>query len=60
MSTRNPDRIDFTQTDLGTVVTRFWRIDGRQIAPNGAEVKAFFDLENALNWLTQHGLSMPG
>jgi hypothetical protein len=54
-----PDRIDFAVATSGVVGTRFWQIDGRPIAPRGAEDKpAGFDLTAALAWCEQHGYTV--
>jgi hypothetical protein len=54
-----PDRIDFTLTRSCVVVTKFWSVDGRSVAPNGAQVEpTSFDLDAALDWCKQHGYSV--
>ena len=58
MAKRNPDRIDFVVTEAGTFVTKLWTVDGRDVAPDGAEVKAEFDLDNAVDWLQRHGYTV--
>jgi hypothetical protein len=54
-----PDRIDFAVVTSGVVVTRFWLIDGRNVAPRGAESRpANLDLDAALAWCEQHGYTV--
>ena len=54
-----PDRIDFAVVTSGVVVTRFWLIGGRNVAPHAPEVKpAGFDLEGVLARCEQNGYTV--
>jgi hypothetical protein len=50
-----PERIDFAVVTSGVIVTKFWLVGGRNVAPNGAETKpAGFDLDDALAWCEEN------
>ena len=54
-----PDRIDFSVVACGVVVTKFWLLSGRTVAPYGAEVKPpEFDLDGALAWCAENGYTV--
>jgi len=54
-----PDRIDFAVATSGVVVTKFWMIGGRNVAPRGAEIKhSEFDLDAALAWCKANGYTI--
>jgi len=53
-------RIDFCILEMGVVVvTKFQKVNGRGICPQGPETKpAGFDLEGALTWCEQNGFTV--
>jgi hypothetical protein len=54
-----PDRIDFAVTATVVVVTKFWSIGGRDVAPRGPDTKpADFDLDGALAWCEENGYTV--
>ncbi len=54
-----PDRIEFAIATRGVIVTKFWAIDGRHVAPGGAQVEpTTFDLDAALDWCARHGYTV--
>lgn len=60
MTDPHPDRIDFKDTGEKILVTKFYRIDGKDRPdPNGANVKpADFDMKWALAWCEQNGYTV--
>jgi len=56
---KHPDRIDFAVATSGIIVTKFWLVGGRNVAPDGAETKpAGFDLDDALAWCEENGYTV--
>jgi hypothetical protein len=59
MEKRNPDRIDFNRLPSGVVTTKYWKMEGRDVALNGVEIKPIdFDLDGALAWCEEHGYTV--
>jgi len=57
--TKNPDRVDFKETENGTIIIKFWLLDGHYVPSGGADVKPpDFDLEGAVIWLEGHGYTI--